>query len=142
MFATHYHELTNLTATLKQASNWNVAVRENNDDVVFLHRIIAGAAGRSYGIHVAKIAGVPKRVTERAASILSSLENDHLNSDGRPRVPERETPVQRRRQKSLFDNAEDPLLDELRNLPVDHLTPLQALQELHRIRQQLTDRKN
>ena len=142
MFATHYHELTDLTTTLKQASNWNVAVRENNDDVVFLHRIIAGAAGRSYGIHVARIAGVPKRVTERATAILSSLENDHLNSDGRPRVPERETPVQRRRQKSLFDTVEDPLLDELRNLRVDHLTPLQALQELHRIRQQLADRKS
>jgi DNA mismatch repair protein MutS len=140
MFATHYHELTDLTTTLKQASNWNVAVRESNDDVVFLHRIIAGAAGRSYGIHVAKIAGVPKRVTERATSILASLENQHLNAEGRPRVPERETPVQRRRQKSLFESPEDPVLDELRNLQVDHLTPLQALQELHRIRQQLTSR--
>jgi DNA mismatch repair protein MutS len=142
MFATHYHELTNLASTLKQASNWNVAVRESNEDVVFLHRIIAGAAGRSYGIHVAKIAGVPKRVTERASSILASLENDHLNPEGKPRVPERETPVQRRRQKSLFEPAEDPLLDELRKLPVDHLTPLQALQELHRIQQQLSDRGN
>ncbi len=142
MFATHYHELTDLTTTLKQASNWNVAVRESNDDVVFLHRIIAGAAGRSYGIHVAKIAGVPKRVTERATSILASLENQHLNAEGKPRVPERETPVQRRRQKSLFETPEDPVLDELRNLQVDHLTPLQALQELHRIRQQLTGRSN
>jgi DNA mismatch repair protein MutS len=142
MFATHYHELTDLATTLKNASNWNVAVRESNDDVVFLHRIIAGAAGRSYGIHVAKIAGVPKRVTERATAILASLENEHLNAEGRPRVPERETPVQRRRQKSLFESAEDPLLDELRNLQLDHLTPLQALQELHRIRQQLTSREN
>jgi DNA mismatch repair protein MutS len=142
MFATHYHELTDLTTTLKNASNWNVAVRESNDDVVFLHRIIAGAAGRSYGIHVAKIAGVPKRVTERATAILASLENEHLNAEGRPRVPERETPVQRRRQKSLFESAEDPVLDELRNLQLDHLTPLQALQELHRIRQQLTSREN
>ncbi|MFM8474329.1 MAG: DNA mismatch repair protein MutS [Planctomycetaceae bacterium] len=142
MFATHYHELTDLTTTLKQASNWNVAVRESNDDVVFLHRIIAGAAGRSYGIHVAKIAGVPKRVTERATSILASLENQHLNAEGKPRVPDRETPVQRRRQKSLFETPENPVLDELRNLQVDHLTPLQALQELHRIRQQLNGRSN
>ncbi|MEY3172879.1 MAG: mismatch repair protein MutS [Planctomycetota bacterium] len=142
MFATHYHELTDLATTLKHASNWNVAVRESNDDVVFLHRIIAGAAGRSYGIHVAKIAGVPGRVTERATAILASLENEHLNSEGRPRVPDRETPVQRRRQKSLFESPEDPLLDELRNLEVDHLTPLQALQELHRLRQQLSTRSN
>jgi len=74
MFATHYHELTDLTTTLSQASNWNVAVRESNDDVVFLHRIVAGAAGRSYGIHVAKIAGVPRGVTERATSILKTLD--------------------------------------------------------------------
>ena len=70
MFATHYHELTDLTTTLKHAANWNVAVQESNDDVIFLHRIIEGAAGRSYGIHVAKIAGVPRHVTDRAATIL------------------------------------------------------------------------
>ncbi len=142
MFATHYHELTELTQTLKHASNWNVAVQENNDDVIFLHRIIEGAAGRSYGIHVAKIAGVPRMVTDRAATILETLESDHLNADGRPRVPQRETSRQRKQQKSLFSIPEDPVLDELRKLEVDNLSPMQALQELYRIRKQLTQRKS
>jgi DNA mismatch repair protein MutS len=140
MFATHYHELTDLTSTLKHAANWNVAVQESNDDVVFLHRIVEGAAGRSYGIHVAKIAGVPRMVTDRAATILQTLEDDHLNADGRPKVPQRETTKQRRQQRSLFSFPEDPLLDEIRQLEVDQLTPLQALQELCRLRKQLTDR--
>lgn len=139
MFATHYHELTVLTQTLKQASNWNVAVQENNDDVIFLHRIVQGAAGRSYGIHVAKLAGVPRSVTERAATILETLENDHLNHDGRPSVPQRPSGL-RSRQLSLFELPEDPLLDEIRKLEVDSMTPLEAMQELHRLRQQLTDR--
>ena len=141
MFATHYHELTDLTATLKHAANWNVAVQESNDDVVFLHRIVEGAAGRSYGIHVAKIAGVPRRVTDRAATILVTLEEEHVNADGRPKVPQRETLRQRRQQLSLFQLPEDPLLDEIRNLQVDDLSPMQALQELYRLRKQLTDRK-
>lgn len=141
MFATHYHELTDLTSTLKHAANWNVAVQESNEDVVFLHRIVEGAAGRSYGIHVAKIAGVPRLVTERAATILNTLENDHVNADGRPKVPQRETTRQRRQQKSLFAFPEDPLLDEIRHLEVDNLSPMQALQELYRLRKQLTDRK-
>ncbi len=141
MFATHYHELTDLTTTLKHAANWNVAVQESNDDVVFLHRIVEGAAGRSYGIHVAKIAGVPRRVTERATTILATLEDEHITADGRPKVPQRETTRQRRQQKSLFEFPEDPLLEELRKLEIDSLSPIQALQELYRLRQQLTDRK-
>ncbi len=141
MFATHYHELTDLTTTLKHAANWNVAVQESNDDVVFLHRIVEGAAGRSYGIHVAKIAGVPRRVTERATTILATLEDEHITADGRPKVPQRETTRQRRQQKSLFEFPEDPLLQEIRKLEVDSLSPIQALQELYRLRQQLTDRK-
>lgn len=140
MFATHYHELTDLTATLRNASNWNVAVRESNEDVVFLHRIVEGAAGRSYGIHVAKIAGVPRLVTDRAASILATLESDHVSADGRPKVPQRETTKQRRQQKSLFQLPEDPVIDQLRKLSVDELSPMQALQELYRLRQQISDR--
>ncbi|MFN6314244.1 MAG: DNA mismatch repair protein MutS, partial [Planctomyces sp.] len=105
-----------------------------------LHRIVAGAAGRSYGIHVAKIAGVPRGVTERATSILKTLEQDHLQADGRPKVPQRETSPQKRQQKALFELPEDPLVDELRRIQVDHLTPMQALQELFRLRQQLDSR--
>ena len=140
MFATHYHELTVLTQTLRHASNWNVAVQENNDDVIFLHRIVPGAAGRSYGIHVAKLAGVPRSVTERATAILQTLENGQLQQDGHPGVPQRETGRQNSRQLSLFELPEDPLLDEIRNMEVDGMTPLEAMQQLYRLRQELTDR--
>ncbi len=80
-------------------------------------------------------------MTERATTILATLEEEHVNADGRPKVPQRETTRQRRQQKSLFDFPEDPLLDEIRKLEVDSLSPIQALQELYRLRQQLTDRK-
>jgi DNA mismatch repair protein MutS len=139
LFATHYHELTDLTQTLKHASNWNVAVQENNDDVIFLHRIVEGAAGRSYGIHVARLAGVPRGVTDRAAVILDSLENDHISDDGRSKIPQRER-RSRQRQRTLFELPEDPMLDEIRQMQVDNMTPLQALQELSRLRDQLQQR--
>ena len=77
LFATHYHELTTLAETLERVRNRNVAIREWNDEVVFLHRIISGAADRSYGIYVARLAGVPKEVVERAEAILTQLEADH-----------------------------------------------------------------
>jgi len=91
LFATHYHELTELTQTLTAAANWNVAVREEADDVIFLHKIVEGAADKSYGIHVARLAGVPRGVIERAGTILASLEAEHLDESGRPKVPERRT---------------------------------------------------
>ncbi|MCA9086636.1 MAG: DNA mismatch repair protein MutS, partial [Planctomycetaceae bacterium] len=141
LFATHYHELTDLTKTLKHASNWHVAVQENNDDVIFLHRVIEGAAGRSYGIHVAKLAGVPRTVTERAATILESLENQHVTDEGKPAVPERESKRVRSQQLSLFELPEDPLLDEIRSLRIDDMTPRQAMDELYRLRQELSSRK-
>jgi DNA mismatch repair protein MutS len=141
MFATHYHELTDLTQTLKHTSNWHVAVQENNDDVIFLHRVIEGAAGRSYGIHVAKLAGVPRSVTERAATILEALENQHVNDEGKSNVPQRESRRQSKQQLSLFELPEDPLLDEIRNLQVDDMTPRQAMDELYRLRQALSSRK-
>ncbi|MEO1982041.1 MAG: DNA mismatch repair protein MutS, partial [Fuerstiella sp.] len=141
MFATHYHELTDLTQTLKHAANWHVAVQENNEDVIFLHRVIEGAAGRSYGIHVARLAGVPRDVTDRAATILESLEAQHVNDDGRPALPQRETTRQIKQQLSLFELPEDPLLDEIRNMKVDDMTPREAMDELYRLRQELTARK-
>ena len=141
MFATHYHELTDLTQTLKQASNWHVSVQENNDDVIFLHRVVEGAAGRSYGIHVAKLAGVPRTVTDRAAKILEALENQHVTDEGKSNVPKRENKRQQKQQLSLFEMPEDPLLDEIRQLNVDDMTPREAMDELYRLRNELSTRK-
>lgn len=138
MFATHYHELTELTTTLTQARNWNVAVHEDGaEGIVFLHRIVPGAADKSYGIHVARLAGVPSAVIERARVILDTLEAEHVDAEGRPKVPPRATRRSAHKQLRLFPAEEHPLLDSLRQLDVDQLTPLQALQKLHQLREEL-----
>ena len=137
LFATHYHELTQLTTTLKAASNLNVAVREQDDDVVFLHKIVAGAADKSYGIHVARLAGVPQNVIQRARVVLDTLEADHLDDQGQSRIPARPTRRSAQRQLSLFSPEDHPLLDEIRQLDLDQMSPFAALQELHRLREEL-----
>lgn len=137
LFATHYHELTDLSKTLPRAANWNVAVREQKGDVIFLHRIVPGAADRSYGIHVARLAGVPREVIERADVILERLEADHHDESGRTTIPAR-TRRSRSRQLSLFVDESHPLLEEIKTLDVESLSPLDALQELHRMRERLS----
>jgi len=134
LFATHYHELTELTQTLSAASNWNVAVREDADDVIFLHQIVPGTADKSYGIHVARLAGVPREVVERARVILESLEADHVDEAGRPKVPARTTRPAARQQLTLFQPDQHPVLDALRELDLDRMTPLAALEKLHALR--------
>ncbi len=126
LFATHYHELTDLEKTLPRVQNLNVVVREWQDEVVFLHKIAPGAADKSYGIQVARLAGVPGEVLERAKGILWQLESQHLGADGRPHLaPSR--PRQSRLQLTLFEPADHPLLDQVRGVNVDELTPLAAL---------------
>lgn len=141
LFATHYHELTELTQTLAYAANWNVAVREDAGDVIFLHKIVEGAADKSYGIHVARIAGVPRPVVDRAAVILSSLEAEHVDESGKPKVPERRTHGNGRQQLTLFEPPPHPMLDEIRRLDLDQMTPLAALEKLHRYRAELSERE-
>ncbi|MFO1093415.1 MAG: DNA mismatch repair protein MutS [Planctomycetaceae bacterium] len=136
LFATHYHELTDLPKTLVRAANWNVAVREQGGDVIFLHRIVPGAADRSYGIHVARLAGVPRDVIERADVILDRLEADHHDESGRTTIPARKR-RNRSRQLALFVDESHPLLEELKSLDLETLSPLAALQELHRMREKL-----
>lgn len=146
MFATHYHELTQLTASLKNARNWNVAVREDAEDVIFLHKIVEGAADKSYGIHVARLAGIPMDVVDRARSILMTLENDSLDPQGgHPRVPDRPKMTRGRkrdRQMTLFAAPEHPLIEKIKELNLDGLSPATALETLHRWRAQLTSPEN
>lgn len=144
MFATHYHELTQLTASLKNARNWNVAVREDADNIIFLHKIVEGPADKSYGIHVARLAGVPLDVVERARAILQTLESDHLDPEGRPKVPDRPKMVRGRkrdRQLTLFAPPDHPLIDTIKGLDMNDLTPSQALETLHRWRAELATPK-
>lgn len=128
LFATHYHELTELTTTLTSARNWNVAVKERDEDIIFLHKIVEGSADKSYGIHVARLAGVPGDVIQRAAQILTTLEENHLNDAGLPAVPQRTSTKQK--QLQLFEVAEHPVLDHIRELDVNQMTPMDALQKL------------
>jgi len=120
VFATHYHELTQLADRFARVVNFNVAVHESGDDVIFLHRLRPGGADRSYGIHVGKLAGLPAEVIERAGTVLRSLEAGH-------RVA---TTPSAADQLALFAPAEDPVLAELRALDVDGLSPRDALQRL------------
>jgi DNA mismatch repair protein MutS len=136
LFATHYHELTELTKTLPHASNWNVAIREHGDGIVFLHKIVEGPADKSYGIHVAKIAGLPREVVERATTILMQLESDHVDESGRVKIPERKS-RSRDRQLALFVESDHPVIEQLKSLDVDQLTPLAALQKLNEFRREV-----
>jgi DNA mismatch repair protein MutS len=127
MFATHYHELMQLPERLQHARNYNVAVRETGETVVFLHRLEPGGTDRSYGIHVAQLAGLPQGVVRRAREILGTLEREHRMVPGAPPPLERDT-----RQLALFADAAppDPMVEELRAIDVDALTPLEALNRL------------
>ncbi len=138
LFATHYHQLTDLAQRLKGVCNKSVAVREWEDSIVFLHKIVEGGTDRSYGIHVARLAGVPQALLERARAILGDLEEDA--EDLAPRIAEQKAatpdggtsaPSQ---QLSLFSSAPSAVERELKALALDDLTPLQALNELQRLR--------
>jgi DNA mismatch repair protein MutS len=126
MFATHYHELMQLPEHLAHARNLNVAVRDTGDTVVFLHRLEPGGTDRSYGIHVAQLAGLPAPVLDRAREVLHLLEAEHRMVAGPP--PEEPNPEQ----LALFGQGSGsaPALDELRTLDLDQLTPLEALNRL------------
>jgi DNA mismatch repair protein MutS len=126
LFATHYHELTDLAQRFKGVRNLNVAVREWEDQVVFLHRIVEGGTDRSYGIHVARLAGVPKSVLERARQLLSELAVHHvsLKKGLKNRRAEAEN------QLPLFEDPNVELRKSLLNVNLDTLTPMQAFELL------------
>jgi DNA mismatch repair protein MutS len=131
LFATHYHELTALAESLPGVRNYNVAVREWQDQVVFLHKIVPGAADKSYGIHVARLAGVPPKVVERGKQILAELENEQLDPRGESKLARKAKRIKTADlQLTLFAAEEHPLIGELRELALDDTTPLAALQWL------------
>ena len=151
LFATHYHELTQLADTLPTVGNLHVTVREWNDQIVFLHRVAPGATDQSYGIQVARLAGLPDPVTTRAHQLLGQLAVSHAAPGALADDPTRDAanPGDRsapRRAKQpppdmpLFTQpAEHPALDQLRALDLNTLTPLQAFDQLRQLHQQATD---
>jgi DNA mismatch repair protein MutS len=132
LFATHYHELTELASSFPRIQNFNVAVREWGEEILFLHRIVPGAASRSYGIHVARLAGLPDEVIRRARELLAQLE-DGTAAHGSRRAGRRGAGPSREPQLELFRPASDGLCDALAALRVETLTPLEALNELDRL---------
>jgi DNA mismatch repair protein MutS len=132
LFATHYHELTQLSELLPGVRNYNVAVTESEGHVVFLHRIVPGGADRSYGIHVAQLAGLPRPVIQRAASILKQLEA----SSGKAVQIQPDTA----QQMALFPET-NPLLEELEALDINTLSPIEALNKLYEWKRRFLDGK-
>jgi len=131
LFATHYHELTELAGVLPRVRNYSVAVAEEGDKVVFLHRIVPGGADRSYGIHVAQLAGLPRVVIQRAEEILEELEK------GASRSPGAGTSEGTTEQLSLFTMGSHPLLERVKKLDLTTMTPLEALNKLYEWQQEL-----
>jgi DNA mismatch repair protein MutS len=141
LFATHYHELTELALLLPRVVNCNVAVREWKDDVIFLRKIVEGATDKSYGIHVARLAGIPPEVVGRARVILANLEEEELDLRGKPKLAQSEGPrsgASAHVQLGFFGPQPDPVREEIERLDVDGMTPVEALLKLKELREKLT----
>ena len=149
LFATHYHELTELEGKLDSVNNYCIAVREQGDDIIFLRKIIRGGADKSYGIQVARLAGVPDSVIDRAREIASWLEetdvtdkakNLQVRTSAKKKEVVREA-VPAEKQMSLFDiyPADHPVLKELAELDVSNMTPIQALNTLYELQKRLKE---
>jgi DNA mismatch repair protein MutS len=134
LFATHYHEVTDLAKTRPRVANFNVAVKEWNEQIIFLRKVVPGSADKSYGIQVAKLAGIPRSITDRAREILTTLERKERAMVEETRSRGVKPPVN---QLSLFDSREQDVLDLLRSLDLDTLSPLEALNRLHQLKQRL-----
>ena len=137
IFATHYHELTDLAAELPGVVNYHVSAREWQDDIVFLRKVLEGGSDRSYGIQVARLAGLPPSLIRRAQEILLNLEKTEFDLEGRPRVTGESSLASGARQMSLFADAEDRVVAELRRVEPETMTPLEALQLLAELKERL-----
>ena len=134
IFATHYHELNELAELYPRIKNFKADVREVGDKVIFLHKIVPGYADHSYGIEVAKMAGLPKEVTDRAKEILANLEQKELTPQGKVKKKISKEALMQKFQISLFELNDDRLRQEILNLDIDNMTPLQALLKLQELR--------
>ncbi len=150
LFATHYHELTELEGKMNNVNNYCIAVKEKGEDIVFLRKIVKGGADKSYGIQVAKLAGVPDMVIDRAKEIVEQLSDNDITEKVQSIVvdvkSENRKPVKKLdevdlKQMSLFDTVKDEdVLEELNNIDISNLTPLDALNVLYRLQNKLKNR--
>ena len=138
LFATHYHELNDMSATFERIKNFNVSVKELKDKVIFLRKLVSGGSEHSFGIYVAKLAGMPSSVIHRATKMLHQLEKNHTNSEIKERL---KTASEKDMQLSFF-KLDDPLLEDIKDqilsTNIDTLTPIEALMKLNEIKRMLT----
>jgi DNA mismatch repair protein MutS len=138
LFATHYHELNEMTATFERIKNFNVSVKELKDSIVFLRKLVAGGSNHSFGIHVAKLAGMPNVVIHRANKILVKLKKNNKNTE----VKEVLKQAQHEEMQLSFFQLDDPLLENIKEeilaTNIDALTPIEALMKLNEIKRMLT----
>tara|TARA_B100000683_G_C12456310_1_gene542200 strand:- start:848 stop:1564 length:717 start_codon:yes stop_codon:yes gene_type:complete len=140
LFATHYHELNAMQSSFPRIRNFNVNVKEVNGNIVFLRKLVLGGANHSFGIHVAKLAGMPRSLVRRAEEVLFDLESSRKNTgdgDG-PKVQPVNNPIVEEGVQMSFFQLDDPALEDVRDrlldLDIDNLTPIDALMKLHEIR--------
>ena len=140
LFATHYHELNEMERSYPRIKNYNVSVKELDKKVIFMRKLVRGGSEHSFGIHVAKLAGMPKSVVARANEILAQLETDNRQSVVAGKSLEG-APVREGMQLSFFQ-LDDPVLtqirDEIKNTDIDRLTPIEALNKLNEIKRIIT----
>jgi len=138
LFATHYHELNDMAETFERIKNFNVSVKELKDKVIFLRKLIPGGSEHSFGIHVAKLAGMPSPVIHKANKILKQLEKSHTSED----VKEKLKQAQHNDMQLSFIKLDDPLLEDIKeeilSTNIDTLTPIEALMKLNEIKRMLT----
>jgi DNA mismatch repair protein MutS len=137
LFATHYHELNEMTTTFERIKNFNVSVKELKDTIIFLRKLVSGGSNHSFGIHVAKLAGMPNQVIHRASKILTQLEKNHTNEEVKDTLKD----IQHEDMQLSFFQLDDPLLEDLReeilSTNLDTLTPIEALMKLNEIKRML-----
>jgi DNA mismatch repair protein MutS len=136
LFATHYHELTELVLTKERVKNYNMAVKEWSGEIIFLRKIVEGGTNRSYGIQVARLAGLPQKVIDRAREVLSNLEKGELDAMGMPKIATTKKAVFKLKPSSqlTFFGQPDPIRSELKGLKIDQLTPLEAINILNELK--------
>ena len=149
LFATHYHELTELEGKLDNVHNYCIAVKEKGDDIVFLRKIVPGGADRSYGIQVAKLAGVPDEVIGRAKAICEELENANMSNIARNLDVQTQLPKKAQKQPdevdlaqiSLFDTVrDDDIISELKDMDLTNMTPFEAMNRLYELQNKVKNR--
>ena len=152
LFATHYHELTEMEGKIENVHNYCIAVKEKGDDIVFLRKIVKGGADTSYGIQVAKLAGVPDAVIERAKEIVEELSEEDITTRVNEIASKEQAPKKKTRttkydevdlaQISLFDTVkDDDVIEALKSIDVGNLTPIDALNMIYRLQNKLKNRR-